>query len=414
LGQPVAFAEPTAAVEVQPPDTACTYNNSALAQRHFPAAAVSQQPWAQQRLQYQQAWQYSTGAGVRVAVVDTGVDASNQQLRPGLVTGLDLSGAGPTPGGTTGCAAHGTMVAGIIAARPVPGIGFAGVAPAATIIPIRETWGVDGQGNDTRPPAAKLAEAINQAVNTGAQVVNVSITVPVTSLTPAVRQAFVAVAQRAQQSNVMIVAATGNTDGNNDARVANYPAALAARFDSVIAVGGIDRNGALYQGSVYGGAVTVVAPADNVVTTFIPRGSYGSALQYAVGTSFATPFVSGTVALLKSRYPRMTLRQIKYRVEMTADHPSTDLPDQQLGYGVVNPVAALTEVVTDPPSAAAKVQPPLAPPTPPDETTRTVALAVAGGATLVTLGVLTAAVVIRRGRRRNWQPGARPELSGSR
>lgn len=415
LSQPAALAGPTATVETRPVEAACTYNNPAIG--HFPTSLVSQPSWPQQRLQYQQAWQYSTGAGIPVAVVDSGVDASNRQLRPNLRTGLDISGGTPQPGGTTDCYGHGTLVAGIIAARPVPGIGFAGVAPNAQIIPIRETWGIDSQGNQTHPPPIKVAEAIGLAISAGARVVNVSITADSASLSPQVRKAFVAVAQRAAQHNVMIVAATGNTDesdSTNGPLVVNYPAALAANFDSVIAVGGIKQTGALYEKSVYGAEVTVVAPADAVVSTFIDRGTYGSALQYGNGTSFATPFVSGTVALLKSRYPNMSLKQIKYRIEQTADHPSTDLPDQKLGYGVIDPVAALTEVLTNPPSDIAPVLPPLAPPPPPDVRTRTIALAVAGGATLATLCVVAAALVIPRGRRRRWQPGVRPELIDSR
>jgi subtilisin family serine protease len=290
------------------------------------------------------------------------------------------------------------------------------VAPGAEILPIRETWGVDDNGNATTAAPIKLVNAINLAVQQGARVVNVSITVDGDQLGNELRAAFRAAVRNAAAHNVVIVAASGNANEQPDMLPEHnlYPAALAAEFDNVIAVGGIAQDGTLYKQSVYGKTpyVTVVAPADTVVSTFIEKGAVGSPLQTGTGTSFAAPFVTGTVALLQARFPGMPPGEIKRRIEQTADHPSTNLPSRQFGWGVVNPVAALTAVV--PPPATARPTPriaaPLPPPGGPDRRTRDTALAAGVGATLIAVAVLVTAVVLPRGRRRHWRPGRRPEL----
>ncbi len=422
LGQPAMPAlaaprQPTGAVEPQPREAACTYNNIRDV-KPFPRAALSQVPWPQQRLGYERAHRYTLGHGIRVAVIDSGVDASAPQLAGRVVTGLDVTSGTPKPGGDTDCFTHGTAVAGIIAAGRRDGIGFVGVAPDVQILPIRETWGIDDDGQPTTAAPIKLVDAINLAVQRGARVINVSITVDGDLLSADLRRAFHDAVRYAAARDVVIVAASGNSSEQVDRLPVHdsYPAALAGEFDNVIAVGGIEPDGSLYKESVYGRTpwVTAVAPANGVVSTFIDRGRVGSLLQYRFGTSFAAPFVTGTVALLQARFPGMHAAEIKRRIEQTADHPSTDLPSSQFGWGVVNPVAALTAVV--PPPVTARPTPlvsgPLPPPPGPDTGTRNTALAVGAGATLLALVVVVVtAVVLPRGRRRRWQPGRRRELS---
>jgi membrane-anchored mycosin MYCP len=128
-------------------------------------------PWAQQQLGLQQVWPVTEGQGVTVAVVDTGVDAQQPFLAGAVLPGTDVINPG---GGTasTDCDGHGTFVAGIIAGRQLPGFGFSGVAPEATILPIRQA------NSPTDGTAPSLARGIIAAVHHHAQVINISIVTP--------------------------------------------------------------------------------------------------------------------------------------------------------------------------------------------------------------------------------------------
>src|SRR5689334_6196233 len=154
LAVPLAVPDPAAA---QPPanqrcDLAVT-------------GPVPGRPWAQQRLDYERVWPLTRGSGVTVAVVDTGVQGSHPQLRGGVLPGIDVVNGGTAE---TDCVGHGTLVAGLLAARPADGTGFAGVAPAATVLPVRVT-------NSQQGSAGPLATGIRRAVDAHAQVINVSI-----------------------------------------------------------------------------------------------------------------------------------------------------------------------------------------------------------------------------------------------
>jgi membrane-anchored mycosin MYCP len=123
------------------------------------------------------------------------------------------------------------------------------------------------------------------------------------------------------------------------------------------------------------------------------------------GTSFAAPFVAGLAALLRSRYPQMPAGELKRRIELTADHPSTDLPSEEQGYGVINPLAAMTAVLPSAEPPAAPAAPPLSPPPTPDHRERATGLAVAGAALLLALLIVAAARIVPVGHRRRWRPG---------
>ncbi|MBI1758264.1 MAG: S8 family serine peptidase [Actinobacteria bacterium] len=367
----------------------------------------SQQTWPEGRLRYPDIWRYSQGAGVVVAVVDSGVDAHHEQLTGRVRAGYDVTaGSAVTVGADTDCRAHGTAVAGIIAARPVAGRAFAGMAPAATILPIRQTWGVDGRGQISPGSTANLIRAINLAVAAGAPIVNVSVVVDARVLPAAERAQLVAAVRNAAAHDVLIVAASDNRaegGGQQDAATP-YPAALASQYDNVIAVGGMDHTGAIDQATTTRDFVSVVAP-----DTGMPCPMPGGGLVQCRGTSFATPFVSGLAAVLLARDRRLTAAQLKRRIELTADHPPTELPDTVggYGYGAINPIAALTELLPAVPSAASAApgNGPLPAPHGSDRRSRVIAFGAAGGATVLVLGVVLGAAVVPRGRRRRWAPG---------
>lgn len=186
-------------------------------------------PWPLQRVLLDELWQDTRGKGIRVAVIDTGVDDTNPQLRDAVDTsaGIDYTGGGGSDG-TVDEVGHGTKVAGIIAARPRTGTGFVGLAPEATVIPIRQN---DGRRNGLD---SAMAAAIDHAIAKGAQVINISqdTTRPLADDSLLGRAVARAVAE-----DVVVVAAAGN-DGMDGRRRTTYPAA----FDGVLAVAASDRN----------------------------------------------------------------------------------------------------------------------------------------------------------------------------
>ena len=347
---------------------------------------VRQKPWTQDRLTPSRAWDLSTGKGVIVAVIDSGVQATAPQLAGKVLPGFDV--VTNTGRGDTDCAGHGTFVAGIIAAQPMPGVGFTGVAPGVRILPIRQSVAAkDGTANG-------MAQAIRLAVDAGARVINISSSsfFDSTALRSAVNFAV--------QHDVLIVAAAAN-----EANAGN-PKSYPASYPGVLAVGAIGPDGQRGAFSETGDFIDLVAPGVDVLSV----AARGNGHLVGQGTSFAAPFVAGAAALIRSYYPRLPATEVKRRLELTADHPGTRLPDPQLGYGVVNPLAAVATVIPaeGAPTAAAKperIPLPSAAPGPGHRNGRVVWLFSLGALGLAILGP-TLAVVISRGRRRGWRPAA--------
>ncbi|MFB7533342.1 type VII secretion-associated serine protease mycosin [Streptomyces sp. NPDC056178] len=280
-------------------------------------------PWSLQRVLLDELWQDTKGKGVRVAVIDTGVDNVNPQLKSAVDTsaGADyLKGGGSH--GTVDEVGHGTKVAGIIAARPRKGTGFVGLAPEATIIPIRQN-DEKNSGKDTT-----MATAIDHAIAKGADVINISqdTTKPLTE-TSALGRAVA----RALAKDIVVVASAGN-DGMDGKLKLTYPAA----FDGVLAVASSDRNNERAPFSQAGEFVGVAAPGVDIVST-VP----GNGQCTDNGTSFSAPYVAGVAALMRAKYPKWTAAQIVARIEQTAERSVTG-HDAFVGWGVVDPVRALS------------------------------------------------------------------------
>ncbi|UMP06932.1 type VII secretion-associated serine protease mycosin [Amycolatopsis sp. EV170708-02-1] len=357
-----------------------------------PNGADASIPWAQQQLAPQRVWPLTKGGGVVVGVVDTGVDASTPQLAGGKVLpGFDVTAAAGRPADDD-CVGHGTFLAGIIGASPASDTGFAGVAPDVTILPVRVASSlVEGAPGALNPAA--IGRGIRTAVDSGARVINVSASTSVPD-----KELASAVAYAAER-DVVVVASAGN--GAKDGDPATYPAS----YPTVIAVGAVDSAGQQAPFSPTGSHVSLVAPGVDVTSV----GPGGPGQWQGSGTSYAAPFVTGTAALVRAYHPGLTAPQVKRRLETTANHPATALPDPTLGWGTVNPLAAVTAVV---PEEGANGQPVLVGPpaaraadiTPPDEV----------GPILVTVAVLgvigTAFVLVwvcrlcGAGNRRGWGP----------
>ncbi|WP_330173324.1 type VII secretion-associated serine protease mycosin [Streptomyces sp. NBC_01498] len=293
-------------------------------------------PWALQRVLLDELWKQSTGKNVRVAVIDTGVDVKHPQLAEAVDVGSGRNLIPPNAAddngnkldrgaenGTTDIVGHGTKVAGIIAARTGEGTGFVGLAPGARIIPIQQN---DAFGNGT---AETLAVAIDHAIEQDADVINISQdTTDALKPTPKLEQAV----DRALAAEIVVVASAGN-DGLDGEVKETYPAS----YDGVLAVAASDRNNERASFSQSGEFVGIAAPGVDMVTT-VPGGGHCA----DNGTSFSAPYVAGIAALIKSKHPTWTQRQIVAQIQQTAERAIPGR-DRLVGWGVVDPVRALTE-----------------------------------------------------------------------
>lgn len=368
----------------------------------FPSKKYEGRPWALQRLNLDELWAQSTGKGVEVAVIDTGVDVKNPQLSKAVDAskGKNFLPLENSKGekidrgnvqGTTDTVGHGTRVAGIIAARPVKGTGFVGLAPDATIIPVKQN---NAEGDGT---ALTLAESIRHAVDEGADVINISQdTADAVAPDPSLKQAV----DYALDRQVVVVASAGNDGLGGNVKV-TYPAS----YEGVLAVAASDRNNERASFSQSGEFVGVAAPGVDMVST-VPGNGHCS----DNGTSFSAPYVAGVAALLKSKYPRWTAREIVAQIEQTAER-SIPGHDILVGWGVVDPVKALTDVdpanPVESPKAEEGVTRAEAPSVTPvhfgetaeERNTRLATYALVGGLVLVA-GLSGTAVAVRDARRR--------------
>ncbi|CAL9293764.1 type VII secretion-associated serine protease mycosin [Streptomyces sp. SudanB52_2052] len=301
----------------------------------FPSKKYEGRPWSLQRVNLDELWAETKGKGAQVAVIDTGVDVKNPQL----VRAVDVSkGKNFLPPknakgekiergneqGTTDTVGHGTRVAGIIAARPAKGTGFVGLAPEATIIPIQQN---DAQGNGT---AEYLALSIRYAVDAGADVINISQDTanavrPEASLKQAVDYAL--------DHKVVVVASAGNDGLGGNVKI-TYPAS----FKGVLAVASSDRNNERASFSQSGEFVGVAAPGVDMIST-VPGDGHCS----DNGTSFSAPYVAGVAALLKAKHPNWTAQQVVAQIQQTAERTIPGR-DRLVGWGVVDPVKAVTDI----------------------------------------------------------------------
>jgi type VII secretion-associated serine protease mycosin len=321
VATPLAWAPPAAA------DGQCT----------FPAKPFEGRPWSLKRVLLDQLWVRTRGEGVKVAVIDTGVDDDHPQLKGAVDAKLgknmlprkpekDEYGNVPERGaenGTDDTVGHGTKVAGIIAARPADDTGFVGMAPGATIIPIQQN-DANGSGSTTT-----LAASIRHAVKVGARVINISQDTakplqPDSELERAVNDALA--------KGVVIVASAGN-DGLGGNVKETYPAS----YEGVIAVASSDRNNERAPFSQSGDFVDIAAPGVDMIST-VPGGGHCA----DNGTSFSAPYVAGVAALLVAEHPDWKPHQIAAQLEQTAER-SVPGHDRHVGWGVIDPVRALTE-----------------------------------------------------------------------
>jgi type VII secretion-associated serine protease mycosin/type VII secretion protein EccB len=281
----------------------------------------------------------ATGAGVTVAVVDSGVDAGNPHLQGAVVGGVDLVGDGEGAGGLADPLGHGTAVAGAIAARPIAESGVVGLAPDARLLSVRVFRGTDQQSLDAGfgPRADRIAAGIRWAVDHGAQIVNVSL-----SINADVAEVRDAVAYAASRG-ALVVASAGNRASTEDTSDSpRYPAAN----PGALAVTATDSRGVVTDDSIHGPHVELAAPGTDVLTAATGGGDCVFATEGAA-SSFATAYASAAAALVAQAHPAETPGQWEYRLQVTADRDDPDARDDLDGWGMLRPAAAI-ELLPDP------------------------------------------------------------------
>lgn len=372
LGPAAAVSPPEVVLGVTPedrppsPEVPMKQDKGCLATGVLPDTDLSQPPPPERALDLRRARTLSRGAGVTVAVVDTGV-SPNSRL-PGLTGGGDYLQAGGD--GLFDCDAHGTLVAGIIGAVADPADGFVGVAPEARLVSIRYHSGAfspDGVSNydavlQLSTQVRTLARAITHAANLGAGVIVIALPICYAA-GMAVDQARMAeaVGDAVHNHNAVIVTGAGSATGG----CAQNPAIDPARpndprnwdgvqtistpgwFDpEVVSVGFTTAAGEPVPDSLSGPWVSVAAPGAGIESLGPGGGGVINGvgapdkLVAVGGTSFAAAYVGGVAALLRSRFPDESPADIVTRLRASAHAPARGL-DNAVGAGMIDPLAAL-------------------------------------------------------------------------
>jgi type VII secretion-associated serine protease mycosin len=296
------------------------------------ADAARSLDWALGALHAQEAWQTSQGAGVTVAVLDTGVDATHPDLTGQVLPGKDEVGFGAKQGDPQ-WAKHGTGMAAIIAGHghgSGDGSGVLGIAPKAKILPVRVILeDKDPQRQKARSSRGDaLPAGIRWAVDHGAGVINLSLGDDSATAAPVAAEDDAI--QYALSKGVVVVASAGN--GGDEADRSSYPAA----YPGVIAAAAVDRYGRHAPFSTSRWYSSVSAPGDDVVIAAPDRKYYTG-----WGTSAASAYVSGAAALIRSAYPHLSPAQIKQVLQSTTRYKPAGGRSDDLGTGMIDPAAAL-------------------------------------------------------------------------
>ncbi|HEX2922764.1 MAG TPA: S8 family peptidase [Chloroflexota bacterium] len=268
-------------------------------------------PWGVDRIKAPEAWRFSQGTGVKVAVLDSGIDLSHPDLR--VAGGVNLLNRGQSYDDDRG---HGTHVAGTIAARD-NGQGVVGVAPGASLYAVKA---IDKNGEIW---ASDVVQGLEWSVNNHMDVVNMSFGSPEDD--PAIRKAITA----AHNAGVVLVASAGNE--GPAANTVHYP----ALYPEVIAVSAIDQENAIASFSSVGPQVALAAPGVEIYSTYL-GGSYAT----RSGTSMAAPHVTGVVALRLQLHPGETPDQVAAALKSSVDRLPKLTSDQQ-GAGRVDALDAV-------------------------------------------------------------------------
>jgi len=298
--------------------------------------------WHFPPVQAPDAWDVSTGSGVIVAVVDTGISQAGEDLACHTFVS-PFNAITDTAGSAVDDEGHGTHVAGTIAQCTNNGIGVAGIAYGAQLMPVK-ALGADGSGYDS-----DIAQGIDWARTHGARVINLSLGSSCNANYPACSSSILDNAiNTATSAGIVVVAASGNENSPYVGTPANNP--------NVISVGAVRYDLGRASYSNYGSGLDIVAPGgdvldqngdgyvDGVLQETFDVGGWG--YYFWQGTSMAAPHVAGAVAVLRSAFPTATREQITAALLTTAADRGTPGYDTYYGNGLLQIDAALTALAT--------------------------------------------------------------------
>jgi type VII secretion-associated serine protease mycosin len=286
------------------------------------------------------AWARTEGAGVTVAVIDSGVNPDVSDLTGSVITGPDYTGV-TTPPSSPDWGVHGTWMASLIVGHGDDGggSGIIGIAPDARVLSIRvipdraDPHYDQYEHEQENRIQQSLANGINYAVTHGAKVISMSIGYSEPSAT--VRSAL----QQAYDHGVVVVASAGNSgDQSGSGDDGEAPVSFPANYPGVISVGAVDSTGAVAAFSSDNVSVQVAAPGVSV-----PAQGRDGEYWWVSGTSPACALVAGVAALIKSMYPGLAPELVVSALtSTTTDRPAGGY-DSELGFGVVDAAAALAK-----------------------------------------------------------------------
>lgn len=258
---------------------------------------------------------------IKVAVIDTGVDLKHPDLQGVLLEGMNFDVPGTPPQDGQG---HGTMTAGCVAAVANNGIGVAGVAPNAKVIPVKV-------GNS----ASSIVEAMMWAAD-NSDMITMSLSYkPNMSGYPAAVESTRRAAEYVMSKGIPMVCSMGNTGTSSK----NVPSAFAGKeVPGLIAVGATDKNDKVTSFSTFGDWTSVSAPGAGIMTT-----AMGGQYKAVDGTSFSTPLTAGVVALMLGAGHSSDPAKVKATLQSTAVDIGTPGYDDKAGAGRVNALAAVTK-----------------------------------------------------------------------
>lgn len=236
---------------------------------------------------------FSTGQGIRIALIDTGVDVDHPDLKGQISYSENVA---PEPGDHSLAELHGTAVAGVLSARADNGIGIAGIAPEAEILAFRACWPDNPGSLAARCNSFTLALALNQAIRLKSRIINLSLSGPEDPL-------LKMLIEKALSEGIIVIAAVPGKD-----QIGSFP----ANVPGVLAVG---RGGEAEN-------LSFIAPGQDILTT-VPHGAY----DFMSGSSFATPHVAGLIALLLQLHPDWQISDIKHHLNSESSLLTTHTPN---------------------------------------------------------------------------------------
>ena len=274
--------------------------------------------WHLEKINARTAWDYSTGSGITIAILDTGVDGTHPDLVSKMVPGWNFYDYNSNTSDVLG---HGTAVAGVAAAAANNGVGVAGVAPNARIMPIRIT---DSAG---RARWSHAAQGLIWAADQGARVANISFQGMAASYT------MQTVVGYFRSKGGVVIAAAGNSGAVDDTAVT----------DAMIIVSATDNQDNRTSWSSYGNFVDLTAPGLDIYST-----AMGGGYRSWSGTSMSSSIVAGAAALVLARRPALSPAQVESALLGSAKDLGVAGFGIGYGYGLVNAAAAVLAATTAP------------------------------------------------------------------